>query len=136
MSSAYCILLFFCLMIRRPPRSTRTDTLFPYTTLFRSAAADRRNLRLFQRAEARRRKIARDAVHTHAVLPVGRDGAVQHRVVQPRPFGEDLAHRRIIGPFDDALLLVRKLKLAPGAPHAKALDATAGGGFKRHHQPR
>src|SRR3546814_16859341 len=26
-------------MIRRPPRSTRTDTLFPYTTLFRSAAA-------------------------------------------------------------------------------------------------
>src|SRR3546814_7999408 len=26
----------FCLIIRRPPRSTRTDTLFPYTTLFRS----------------------------------------------------------------------------------------------------
>src|SRR3546814_4764797 len=31
-----CCVLFF-LMIRRPPRSTRTDTLFPYTTLFRSA---------------------------------------------------------------------------------------------------
>src|SRR3546814_21167469 len=30
------LLLFFFLMIRRPPRSTRTDTLFPYTTLFRS----------------------------------------------------------------------------------------------------
>src|SRR3546814_12510776 len=30
------LLLFFVLMIRRPPRSTRTDTLFPYTTLFRS----------------------------------------------------------------------------------------------------
>src|SRR3546814_7690602 len=29
-------LCFFFLMIRRPPRSTRTDTLFPYTTLFRS----------------------------------------------------------------------------------------------------
>src|SRR3546814_11131317 len=29
---------FFCLRIRRPPRSTRTDTLFPYTTLFRSRA--------------------------------------------------------------------------------------------------
>src|SRR3546814_4075692 len=30
--------MYFCffLMIRRPPRSTRTDTLFPYTTLFRS----------------------------------------------------------------------------------------------------
>src|SRR3546814_5876255 len=31
------LLYFFFLMIRRPPRSTRTDTLFPYTTLFRSA---------------------------------------------------------------------------------------------------
>src|SRR3546814_4157344 len=29
-------------MIRRPPRSTRTDTLFPYTTLFRSRAFQRR----------------------------------------------------------------------------------------------
>src|SRR3546814_5251226 len=29
-------------MIRRPPRSTRTDTLFPYTTLFRSPASPRR----------------------------------------------------------------------------------------------
>src|SRR3546814_8924411 len=30
--------LFFFLMIRRPPISTRTDTLFPYTTLFRSCS--------------------------------------------------------------------------------------------------
>src|SRR3546814_1972975 len=30
------MLMVFCLRIRRPPRSTRTDTLFPYTTLFRS----------------------------------------------------------------------------------------------------
>src|SRR3546814_12485097 len=35
---AILILYFFFLMIRRPPRSTRTDTLFPYTTLFRSVA--------------------------------------------------------------------------------------------------
>src|SRR3546814_10082899 len=36
---SYCMyfVFFFFLMIRRPPRSTRTDTLFPYTTLFRSA---------------------------------------------------------------------------------------------------
>src|SRR3546814_15674088 len=34
----FCIRVFcFFLMLRRPPRSTRTDTLFPYTTLFRSA---------------------------------------------------------------------------------------------------
>src|SRR3546814_18353735 len=32
----YLIFSFLFLMIRRPPRSTRTDTLFPYTTLFRS----------------------------------------------------------------------------------------------------
>src|SRR3546814_14702660 len=30
------VVSFFFLMRRRPPRSTRTDTLFPYTTLFRS----------------------------------------------------------------------------------------------------
>src|SRR3546814_15176571 len=34
--------LFFFLMIRRPPRSTRTDTLFPYTTLFRSRPRKKR----------------------------------------------------------------------------------------------
>src|SRR3546814_6949707 len=33
-------LILFFLMIRRPPRSTRTDTLFPYTTLFRSAPSN------------------------------------------------------------------------------------------------
>src|SRR3546814_18074237 len=32
--------MFFFLMILRPPRSTRTDTLFPYTTLFRSVIAE------------------------------------------------------------------------------------------------
>src|SRR3546814_9002168 len=40
MSSFFCVIvLFFFLMQRRPPRSTRTDTLFPYTTLFRSRLA-------------------------------------------------------------------------------------------------
>src|SRR3546814_13813736 len=52
-------------MIRRPPRSTRTDTLFPYTTLFRSVVrhvgagrrplhAGRRAVELDQAAEIRR----------------------------------------------------------------------------------
>src|SRR3546814_18775683 len=35
----FLLVVFFVLMIRRPPRSTRTDTLFPYTTLFRSPSA-------------------------------------------------------------------------------------------------
>src|SRR3546814_13751116 len=41
----------FFLMIRRPPRSTRTDTLFPYTTLFRSAPRrgfERHNVRKYE----------------------------------------------------------------------------------------
>src|SRR3546814_18811053 len=36
MLRCYGVYIVFFLMIRRPPRSTRTDTLFPYTTLFRS----------------------------------------------------------------------------------------------------
>src|SRR3546814_12127367 len=39
MYASSCVLTVFFLMIRRPPRSTRTDTLFPYTTLFRSIAS-------------------------------------------------------------------------------------------------
>src|SRR3546814_12420253 len=48
-------MFFFFLMIRRPPRSTRTDTLFPYTTLFRSWAGLARlpaALALLRRMEA------------------------------------------------------------------------------------
>src|SRR3546814_19871667 len=45
------VMLFFFLMIRRPPRSTRTDTLFPYTTLFRSKGAA--ELRPFRPGDAR-----------------------------------------------------------------------------------
>src|SRR3546814_1263547 len=66
-------------MIRRPPRSTRTDTLFPYTTLFRSrraalgggkAAAGGRARR---RGRARRPARAQDrARRAHARHPLGR----------------------------------------------------------------
>src|SRR3546814_13634985 len=45
-----CCFFVFFLMIRRPPRSTRTDTLFPYTTLFRS--------RLIRNAKERRPRSA------------------------------------------------------------------------------
>src|SRR3546814_7054541 len=41
LSRVCCILFVFFLIIRRPPRSTRTDTLFPYTTLFRSGIRGR-----------------------------------------------------------------------------------------------
>src|SRR3546814_3980409 len=67
-------------MIRRPPRSTRTDTLFPYTTLFRSD-----ELRLDEAFESRsRRGEGREAVVDHVVgrIAVGQraDGDhVRHR---------------------------------------------------------
>src|SRR3546814_6382238 len=48
---------FFFLMRRRPPRSTRTDTLFPYTTLFRSSSSRRRS----EKDLARRKDQARSA---------------------------------------------------------------------------
>src|SRR3546814_19137524 len=63
---------FFCLMIRRPPRSTRTDTLFPYTTLFRSAMAEMPELAL------------------------GKD---QREFGVPRPFGAGIGHRWLTEPL-------------------------------------
>src|SRR3546814_12349741 len=65
-------------MIRRPPRSTRTDTLFPYTTLFRSVE----ELRRPHRAEGVAGKIAPGAVRPVDVLQtaapvVGRADAEQ-----------------------------------------------------------
>src|SRR3546814_17156804 len=46
------MIFFFFLMIRRPPRSTRTDTLFPYTTLFRSLAANRLSVDVDHRVQS------------------------------------------------------------------------------------
>src|SRR3546814_14060965 len=68
-SSTIC---FFFLMVRRPPRSTRTDTLFPYTTLFRShdAAGDA--------ADARTRHLP-SAVHSSAAVVDPDPGLRKHR---------------------------------------------------------
>src|SRR3546814_14192493 len=77
-------MLFCCffLMLRRPPRATRTDTLFPYTTLFRSDVADpqvaghaieREAPRIAQPREADLRAGARGL----AEWVVGRDGVGQ-----------------------------------------------------------
>src|SRR3546814_4285528 len=46
-------------MIRRPPRSTRTDTLFPYTTLFRSIGDGQNARHDLSRYAARRRPVAK-----------------------------------------------------------------------------
>src|SRR3546814_9855096 len=57
------MMMFFLLMIRRPPRSTRTDSLFPYTTLFRSTRADLRRHRRDRRRVADRDQ--RNLPHQH-----------------------------------------------------------------------
>src|SRR3546814_1704965 len=69
-------------MIRRPPRSTRTDTLFPYTTLFRSPC--RRAVHQ-QTASAHQQRLPRTLSGSHSV----RDGIVcsrrRHRGTLPTP---------------------------------------------------
>src|SRR3546814_11011728 len=80
---------FFFLRIRRPPRSTRTDTLFPYTTLFRS-----------RRPYARRRQPDLQAV----AAPVGdrHRHAVDHRQWRgARPLGAQGRNRQAARPGRD-----------------------------------
>src|SRR3546814_6070998 len=75
-------------MIRRPPRSTRTDTLFPYTTLYRSDVIGQRHTEL-------REDTARLLHHPRAVLRVlepGRRNAQQ----RPRVAGAQGAHHDVV----------------------------------------
>src|SRR3546814_13386833 len=77
----YWFLLFF-LMLRRPPRSTRTDTLFPYTTLFRSV--------IFERAPEARLEFGAGEIDAsfldHLKAPFHRG---ERRIeLEPRRFGE------------------------------------------------
>src|SRR3546814_6734926 len=77
-------------MIRRPPRSTRTDTLFPYTTLFRSI--------LQREAIARRLDTSRHRVRERCpVLQVGRerqgDELASGLAVEPLPLA--IVHQRL-----------------------------------------
>src|SRR3546814_8202558 len=63
-------------MIRRPPRSTRTDTLFPYTTLFRSLVA----AHSMQHACESQRNQRRSAAWTSNISPSQAPRDEQHRV--------------------------------------------------------
>src|SRR3546814_2460487 len=61
-------------MIRRPPRSTRTDTLFPYTTLFRSAGALQALLQRQEGVVRRRAGQRHRFVAAHAAVRRGCEG--------------------------------------------------------------
>src|SRR3546814_14544402 len=90
--NTYAIVFFVFLIITRPPESTRTDTLFPYTTLFRSLGPSR-----FRRP--RRDRLTGDAGFGES------DGAVDHRVV------DDIAEH-----FDDSRHHLTSVQ-GPGVEH-------------------
>src|SRR3546814_11394304 len=80
----WCVFSIVFLMIRRPPRSTRTDTLFPYTTLFRSQGVHGRCARL---CDERFRPQA-DGARTLSARPPRRsslDRRIVRGVGRPRP---------------------------------------------------
>src|SRR3546814_1196613 len=67
-------------MIRRPPRSTRTDTLFPYTTLFRSVMFPT-DARLLHRARERLVRLAREqgVILRQSYTRVGKRALIKHQ---------------------------------------------------------
>src|SRR3546814_9602169 len=72
------VFLFFFLMIRPPPISTRTATLFPYTTLFRS-------LELVGRCLVERTRLQNGSVVERAVQPaISRDGRSEEHTSEPQ----------------------------------------------------
>src|SRR3546814_13535648 len=105
-----CCRSCFLLLIRRPPRSTRTDTLFPYTTLFRSRLRDllqRRRARL--RSDEPARPEGDRLLHPAEArqLP-GRDGADQRRLRSEEHTSELQSLMRI----SSALFCLKKKKLS------------------------
>src|SRR3546814_15797492 len=73
-------------MIRRPPRSTRTDTLFPYTTLFRSTSSSWLNLieRWFK--ELTDKRLRRGVFTSVADLTEAITIWAEHWNADPKPF--------------------------------------------------
>src|SRR3546814_14244574 len=109
-------------MIRRPPRSTRTDTLFPYTTLFRSAVALEQRAEDRQVAEAGNLAVLLAAV----VLDQAGDGeALARRQLDRglRPPGGQRRNREAAG---DHLDRVGELADLRAHPHGNAASSDQG----------
>src|SRR3546814_7969941 len=111
---------FFFLMIRRPPRSTRTYTLFPYTTLFRSLGRSgparllsrHRPSDEFPRGQGRQRKRRHAHEHRDAqrrLYAQGRHSAVQSRHAASR--------QRVPPPMAQRLLAGSRGQHDDGAEH-------------------
>src|SRR3546814_6967390 len=84
-------------MIRRPPRSTRTDTLFPYTTLFRSCTNGVRSRpedRRFLRAAVEARSTSSSVIFSHHLLQIRTSGAIAVGTTHPTSHGRQSLARR------------------------------------------
>src|SRR3546814_18518674 len=102
-------------MIRRPPRSTRTDTLFPYTTLFRSQHLDLDDVAFLELVGDLLDALVGDLRHVHQAVLAGGDGDERAEVHQ----------------LDD-LALVDAARLDVGGDLLDAvLGGLAGGGVDR-----
>src|SRR3546814_21152798 len=125
----------FFLMIRRPPRSTRTDTLFPYTTLFRSLVGDITNdsvssQRLSPRCPTTLFQILSRSVQTQAVTgqfarqqwPLERPGEQNGNVGLPLCGFEESASRRQV--HHSIRILLREY--VPMPPNDPRTDHTPG----------
>src|SRR3546814_651837 len=96
MAFMFVVFIFF-LMIRRPPRSTRTDTLFPYTTLFRSLSRVAQRPNLF-RPVATLEEQAVEKEHGWSLSDIvpAIDGAVDRRAPRRCTVGESVADQQRI----------------------------------------
>src|SRR3546814_4120877 len=90
--SYFLFFVFFFLMIRRPPRSTRTDTLFPYTTLFRSGTmAIRRRCEPWRQPAIWVRQVQGSPSGAHSRSPACAPGRVRARPGSAAPPARDCA---------------------------------------------
>src|SRR3546814_2583272 len=111
-------LFVFFLMIRRPPRSTRTDTLFPYTTLFRSA----RGQRLGVAAEALHRPFVALRDHAHGLEQQDDAGEGQDAGEQRVRSEEHTSELQSLMRISYAVFCLKKKKEKRHAQHIKAYN--------------
>src|SRR3546814_3834470 len=111
-------------MIRRPPRSTRTDTLFPYTTLFRSWAYYNPVAILLKNKGWLEEEFAADGTEIRWVLSLGSNKALEFLRARSIDFGSTAGGRSEEHPSElqslmrisYAVFCLKKKKITPRRP--------------------
>ena len=117
----------------QPQRKARAQLVVFHCQLHRAGefALHRLDCGIDELAHVGGGKIAGDAVHAGAVLPVRRQIDLDHGIAEPGPFRITLADRRIGRQLHDAVMVFGDLQLGRRAQHAAALDAPDGADAKR-----